>query len=364
MARGTLARIDLGALRRNLQLARAHAGSARVIAPLKADAYGHGLLLAAAALRGADAFAVACLDEALPLREAGYAHPILLLEGVLDASELAVACRYRLDLVVHADWQIELLERERLPRPMSVWLKVDTGMHRLGFAPERVAAVHQRLGRCRNVGAHVRLMTHFSSADNRGDQTTLRQLAVFDAAVAGIAGEQSLANSAALLAWPQTRRQWVRPGILLYGANPFSDGQAAPRLHPAMTLCSRLIAVHRIDAGEPVGYAGTWVAPETMLIGTVAIGYGDGYPRHAPSGTPVLVNGVRTQLIGRVSMDMLSVDLRPLGEQVQVGDEVVLWGEGLPAEEVARHAGTIAYALYCGVGPRVPRVSVATPARD
>lgn len=361
MARGAQLSINPGAMVHNLRVARAYAGSARIVAPIKADAYGHGLLLAAAALRGADAFAVACLEEALPLREAGYAHPILLLEGVFDGAELLQACRYRLDMVIHADWQIRLLERERLPRPVNVWIKVDTGMHRLGFAPDQVVDAFHRLARCRNVASHIRLMTHFACADNRDDATTLRQLAAFDAATADLDGEHSLANSAALLGWPQTHRQWVRPGIMLYGASPFVDQRDAPRLRPAMTLSSRLIAIRRVAAGEAVGYGRSWVASEPSQVGTVALGYGDGYPRHAPSGTPVLVNGIRTQLIGRVSMDMLTVDLGPLGDHVEVGDAVVLWGDGLPAEEVAGHVGTIAYELFCGVGARVPRVTMPAP---
>lgn len=354
MSRDTRAVISAGALRHNLQVARHAARGARILAVIKGNGYGHGLLRVARALSDADAFAVTCLEEAVPLREAGFVHPILLLEGVFEPSELEIASRYRLDLVVHADWQLDLLERHNGSRPLSVWLKVDTGMHRLGFAPELVPRVCERLRACRGVGPHIRYMTHLACADDRENRMTPRQLACFDGALSGLPGERSLANSAGLLGWPEVRADWVRPGIMLYGASPFVDGlEPRPDLRPAMTLCSRLIAINQVPEGDTVGYGATFRCPESMPVGVVAIGYGDGYPRHAGTGTPVLVNGFETRLVGRVSMDMLTVDLRGLEGRVQVGDPVTLWGDGLPIERVADHAGTIAYELLCGVTRRV-----------
>ncbi len=353
MTRDARALISADALRHNLQVAKGVAEQGRVMAVIKANGYGHGLLRAAGALRQADAFGVTCMEEAVPLREAGYAHPILLLEGIFEPAELALACRYRLDLALHSEWQLRLLESARLPRPLSIWLKVDSGMHRLGFQGEQVADAYRRLLECPWVNSHVRFMTHLACADDRRSDVTNRQLACFDSLVEGLEGEHSLANSAGVLGWPATRRDWLRPGVMLYGVNPFVDGMSGEGLRPAMTLKSRLIAINRFRAGESVGYGATWTCPEDMPVGVVAIGYGDGYPRHAVSGTPVLINGLESQLVGRVSMDMLSVDLRGIDEQVEIGDEVTLWGEGLSIERVADKAGTIAYELLCGVTGRV-----------
>ncbi|MFO7858400.1 MAG: alanine racemase [Ectothiorhodospiraceae bacterium] len=354
MTRETRAAISVPALRHNLAVARSYAGASRVMAVVKGDGYGHGLLRVAYALRGADGFAVTCLEEAIPLREAGFAHPILLLEGPYEPDEVQLASRYRLDLVVHSEWQISVLRNARLPRPVNVWLKVDSGMHRLGLRPEQVPQAHARLSASMSVAAHIRLITHLAEADDRESPVTQRQLECFAAGVDGLHGERSVANSAGLLAWPPTRADWVRPGIMLYGATPFdvADPPHTP-LRPVMTLTTRLNAIYEHHEGDAIGYGGTWVCPETMPVGVAAIGYGDGYPRHAPSGTPVLVNGTRTQVIGRVSMDMICIDLRGVPEPVDIGDTVTLWGDGLPAEEVADWAGTIAYELFCTVTRRV-----------
>ncbi|MBA1148399.1 alanine racemase [Ectothiorhodospiraceae bacterium WFHF3C12] len=352
MSRGTLATVDGEALRHNIAVAREMAPAARVVAVVKSNGYGHGLLPVARALwRDADAFAVTCIDEARPLREAGLRHPILLLEGLYEPQEITAVQSLGLDLVIHTAWQLEVLEAVDGPA-VNVWLKVDSGMHRLGFAPAEVAGVHERLRACESVG-DVRLMTHLARADDRGCEYTDFQIRTMETACAGLPGEQCWANSAGTLGWPRTHADWVRPGIMLYGASPFCDGRERPPLRPAMTLESRLVAISQRQRGDLIGYGGTYACPEDMPVGVVAIGYGDGYPRHAGTGTPVLINGQRAQLVGRVSMDMICVDLRRV-PGAAVGDRVVLWGEGLPAEEVADHAGTIAYELFCQVTARVP----------
>lgn len=353
MSRVTRAVIDHAALRHNLAVARAAAAPARVIAVLKADGYGHGLLGVAQALSGADAFAVSCLEEALPLREAGLRQRIVLLEGPFAAADLGVFARRRLDAVIHTDWQVAALEQARLPAPVDVWLKVDTGMGRLGFPPERAAAMAARLQAAPAVGK-LRFMTHLACADDRDDGTTPQQLATLEEALTGLAGERSIANSAGTLGWPEARADWVRPGIMLYGCQPFVDTHPSPELRATMRLEARLIAVNHHRRGDRIGYGGTFVCPEDMPVGVVSIGYGDGYPRHAPNGTPVQVRGRRAGVAGRVSMDMTCIDLRPVPDAA-VGDTVVLWGEEPRVEEVAELCGTIGYELYCQVTPRVQR---------
>ncbi len=323
-------------------------------AAVKAEGYGHGLARVARAL-DADAFAVACIEEALTLREAGVARPILLLEGVLEAAELPLCARHGFDIAVHHPEQARMLEMARLERPVRIWLKIDTGMHRLGLEPETVAVTWRRLRDSPAARPAIGLMSHLARADERDCNYTLRQLQIFETATAGLPGERSLANSAGILGWPPTHFDWVRPGIMLYGASPFVDSLAPDEdLRPVMTLHTRLIAIKRLPRGEPVGYGGTWVCPEDMDVGVAAVGYGDGYPRHAPSGTPVLLDGREAALIGRVSMDMITLDLRRHPE-ARIGDPVVLWGEGLPVERIAQAAGTISYTLLCGVTARVRR---------
>jgi len=353
MTQPTRALIDLSALRHNLQRARQAAPASRIVAVVKADAYGHGAVRVATALDDADAFGVARIEEARTLREAGIARPILLLPGVSSHEELAHARTLDLDLVVHHQSQIEVLERARGGAPRRVWLKVETGMHRLGVEAHAAASAWRRLEACAAVAWPLRLMSHLACADEPGNVDTEAQIARFRALEMYTDAETSLANSAGVLAWPDAHGDWVRPGIMLYGISPFVGGRAEREgLRPVMTLMSRLIAVNRVQAGAAVGYGGTWRAPEEMSVGVVAAGYGDGYPRHAPSGTPVLVGGERVALIGRVSMDMLSVDLRSRPE-ARTGDSVVLWGRELPAEEVAEHVGTIGYELVTRISRRV-----------
>ncbi len=356
MTRPTRAVIDLEALRANLQRAQSAAPGRRIAAVVKADAYGHGLVPVAHALEASvDRFAVACLEEACRLHEAGITRPSLLLEGGFEAAELIEAAALDAAVVVHSEDQLAALECARPSRPIEVWIKIDTGMHRLGWPADEVRAVWQRLRACPQVGGIV-LMTHLASADRPDTARNAVQLDRFRSATQGLETERSMANSAAVLACPEAHGDWIRPGIMLYGASPLADRPASGLgLSPVMDLRSRIIAVRRCRAGDRVGYGGDWVCPEAMPVGVVAIGYGDGYPRHLPTGTPVLVGGRSLPLIGRVSMDMITVDLRARPE-TQTGDEVVLWGEGLPVDEIAARAGTIAYELLCQITPRVPRV--------
>ncbi len=353
MTRAARAFIDISALRHNFRQVRQAAPGCRVLAVVKADAYGHGAARVARALDDADGFAVARLEEGEALRAIGIAKPVLLLSGVSGDEELAAGAKLDLDLVVHHESQIANLERAGLRKPVRVWLKVDTGMHRLGFAPEQVASVWQRLEACPSVGAPICLMTHLARADERDDAGTREQIACFLSLETAGEAETSLANSAGVLGWPESHGDWVRPGIMLYGVSPFAGGRGESQgLRPVMTLTSRLIAVNKRRKGDAIGYGGTWTCPEDMPVGVVAVGYGDGYPRHAPAGTPVLVNDTRVALVGRVSMDLVTVDLRPQ-PAARPGSPVVLWGRGLPAEEVAEHVGSIAYELLSRIAPRV-----------
>lgn len=344
--------INRQAVRNNLQRVRDHAPGKKIMAIIKADAYGHGLLRVARALEGADALGVACLEEARLLREGGITQSIVLLEGPFSTTELTDLRDLGVDTVVHHETQLAMLDRlPRGPR-VRVWLKIDTGMHRLGFPPEEAAAAYRRLMACSQVDSPPRLMTHLACAHQPGDASVSRQLDCFEAVVGELEGERCIANSAGVLAWAATHADWVRPGLMLYGVSPLEGRCAADLgLQPAMTLTTELIAVRRVRAGEGVGYGATWRCPEDMPVGVAAIGYGDGYPRHAVSGTPVLLNGRRVALIGKASMDMLTLDLRTQPE-ARVGDPVTLWGEGLPVEEVARAADTIPYELLCAVRRR------------
>ncbi len=353
MTRPARALIDLRALRHNLSRAQDAAAGAKVMAVIKANAYGHGLLSAARALNGADAFGVARLDEGVALRKAGVESPVVLLSGVESARELKEARDHRLDVVVHSEHQIAMLEvASRNPR-LTAWLKLDTGMHRLGFPLADFPGSHDRLSKCPALTDSMVLMTHLADADVPESERVADQIDLFEKTTRGVSAERSIANSGGLLGWEKARADWVRPGIMLYGISPFNGATGADHgLLPAMTVETRLIAVNRAARGDRIGYGGTYTCEETMPIGVAAIGYGDGYPRHAPSGTPVLVEGVVCSLAGRVSMDLITIDLRA-NPKAKPGHRVVLWGEGLPAEEVADRVGTIAYELVCRMAPRV-----------
>jgi len=345
--------LDMAAIGHNLARVRERAPHSKVMAVIKANAYGHGLLRFARALSDVDAFAVARVDEGVVLREAGVPQRIAVLQGFARREELELHARFDLEPVVHSVLQVELLESMTLEKPVSVWLKLDTGMHRLGLSDEEFEPCYRRLSRCRSVKQPINLMTHLANADVLSDPVTGRQLEVFRSKAKSLPGERSVANSAGLLAWEHARTEWVRPGIALYGASPFPHRTAQEDgLKPVMTLRTRLIAIKHLKAGDAIGYGGDWICPHPTRLGIAAIGYGDGYPRHARSGTPVLVRDRRVPLIGRVSMDMITLDLTDC-PQTEVGDSVTLWGEGLPVEEIARHASTIPYALLCGVMPRV-----------
>lgn len=355
MTRPLQARIDLSALKHNLGVARGHAPQSRVMAVIKANGYGHGMLRVAQAIEAADGFAVLNVDEGVALRGAGFNQTILLLEGFFSADELPTVAEYRLASVIHCQEQIEMLEMAGLPVKLDVFLKLNSGMNRLGFRPENFSAALQRLQTSRAVG-RITLMTHFSCADEA--QGIATQLACFDSLAAGQDAARSLANSAAILRYPAAHGDWVRPGIMLYGASPFADRCAASLdLKPAMTLISAIIGVQELQAGEAVGYGAAFRAHQPTRVGIVACGYADGYPRHAPTGTPVRVNGQRCRTLGRVSMDMLCVDLTNVSD-AGIGSPVVLWGKGLPVEDVAAAAGTISYELLCALAPRVPVIEV------
>jgi alanine racemase len=353
MSRPARVIIDLAALQHNFSSVRALAPASKVIAVVKADAYGHGLIRIARALPHADAFGVACLEEAVELREAGIRQAIILLEGPYAAAELHDIDRLQLDMVVHHADQIVMLEQYKAQTPIKIWMKVDSGMHRLGFDLGDVKRSHDRLQACTAVHPEINLMTHMANASNPQSPMTQTQLDRFNETCAGMTGARSIANSASLLAWPQTHADYVRPGLMLYGVSPMDGGTASDHgLKPVMSLQSTLISVRHVGKGEPVGYGADWFCPEAMPVGIVATGYGDGFPRHGRTGTPIMINGKRAQIIGNPSMDMITVDLRNV-PGAKTGDPVELWGKSLPVEEVARHASTIPYELLCAVHKRL-----------
>lgn len=352
--------LNLDAVQHNLSKVRNCAPGAKVMAVIKANGYGHGLLRIAEALQHVDAFAVARVDEGIRLRKAGFKNRIAVLEGFTCAEELDELLHYQLDAVVHSLIQLEILEAGTQPSACAVWLKLDTGMNRLGFNTKEFSSVYQRLNQCPLVKQPINLMTHFACADDFSDDKTQKQISLFNEAVADLSGECSMANSAGILGWEQSLSDWVRPGIMLYGISPFPDSIGRQLgLRPVMELHSRLIAVKQITASDTVGYGGSWICEKPTTLGIVAIGYGDGYPRYAKVGTPVLVNGQRVPLIGRVSMDMMTVDLGT-ETYAKPGDPVILWGDDLPVEEIACWADTIPYTLVCGVTQRVQLLEKTT----
>ncbi|ROU13807.1 alanine racemase [Kluyvera ascorbata] len=356
MSRPVLATIDLQALKQNLGIVRRAAGGARVWSVVKANAYGHGLDRIWNALRETDGFAMLNLEEAILLRERGWKGPILLLEGFFHADELELFDKYRLTTSVHSNWQIKALQNARLHAPIDIYLKVNSGMNRLGFAPERIHTVWQQLRGISNVGA-MTLMSHF--AQSKLTDGVAEPMQRIEQAAEGLECPRSLANSAATLWHPETHFDWVRPGIVLYGASPSGQWQdiANTGLKPVMSLSSQIIGIQNLKPGDAVGYGSRYRANEEQRIGIVACGYADGYPRIAANGTPVLVDGIRTGTVGAISMDMLAVDLTPC-PQAGIGTAVELWGQEIKIDEVAASAGTVGYELMCALAPRVPVVTV------
>lgn len=357
MSRPTFKTIDLAALRHNLDRIHTLVPGRSVIAMVKANAYGHGITQIGNALPTAEALGVASLDEGLLLRESGVKQPIVLMEGLFSADELAIAEQHQFTLVVHHLPHVEILENAVVKHPFPIWLKINTGMHRLGIPMEQLNGIYQRLMATPAVKKPIGLMTHFAEADLLDSQATVRQIELFNQMTASLPGPRSLSNSAGILAWPDAHADWVRPGLMLYGASPLPNKTGLDHgLLPVMTLSSQIIAISSVPKGGKVGYGGNWEAPEALKVGVVGVGYGDGYPQFAKSGTPVLVNNVECSLVGRVSMDMLTVDLRHQ-PHAKIGDPVVLWGKGLPVERVARNSNTSAYELLTRMTPR-PKVEV------
>ncbi|HZV62771.1 MAG TPA: alanine racemase [Methylophilaceae bacterium] len=349
--RPILATINLEALRHNLKVAAACAPQSRIMAVVKANGYGHGVLNVAKALKEADGFAVLNIEEAISLRQNGWRRAILLLEGVFDADELELASQHAISLVVHNTFQLELLEKAALKQPVSVFAKLNTGMNRLGFAPAEYRKTVERLVASPNVG-EVTLMTHFATADE--PLGIEKPYQIFQNATNDMPYPVSMANSAAILRYPHTHADWVRPGIMLYGASPVAGTPASTfQLRPVMSLRSHVIAVQHVKVGESVGYGCTFTAARDSRVAVVACGYADGYPRHAPNGTPIHIAGEATQTVGRVSMDMLFADITDI-PQANVGSPVELWGEQNPVDSVAEAAGTVGYELLCALAPRVP----------
>lgn len=363
MPRPALMTIDLDAIRHNLSIAKKCCPLSKIVAVLKANAYGHGAVEVAFAIQDrVEMFAVSSIEEAMQLREAGLKARILLLEGCFSASELILAARHDFAVVFHSEYQINALEKQTLPQTIEAWLKIDTGMHRLGTYASAGLRLFERLKCSEKTKPQVTLMTHMASADLLDEPYTKDQLAIFEQVrkqiieFGGSMLPTSIGNSGTIMAWPEGMSDYIRPGIMLYGLSPFAESHAiADKLKPAMSLESEIIAIRHIVKGDRVGYGSSWQAERDSRIATVAIGYGDGYPRNAKSGTPVLVRGQRCYLAGRVSMDMLSIDITHVPE-VRIGDKVNLWGASLKADEVASWADTIGYELVTRMPLRVPKI--------
>lgn len=362
MPRPLVASIDIAALQGNLAVAKSCALNSKVLAVVKANAYGHGLERGMRGFAAADGLALIELDAAMRLRELGWKKAIMLLEGFFEPADLTVVRDYQLEVTIHCIEQIEMLEQFKADFSVDVHLKMNSGMNRLGFRPEAYRAAHARL-RAIPAVRNIILMTHFANAEQSGNTRlpVQEQMRRFLEATDGIAGARSFSNSAADLMYPAVAADWVRPGVMLYGGTPGAKTAKEFGLKPAMTLTSTIIGMQNVVAGDAVGYGSHFVAERPMTIGVVACGYADGYPRHAPTGTPVLVNGIRTRLIGSVSMDMFTVDLTPIAD-ARVGSPVTLWGDGLPIDDVAQAAGTIGYELMCALAPRVKVVELDSQA--
>jgi alanine racemase len=354
--RPTRVEIDLSALLQNLTQVKAFAPKSKILAIIKANGYGHGIIRVASQLSSADGFGVASIDEAILLRQNGFLHKIILLEGLFGEQELELVIQHRLEVVVHSFYQLEWLESVSSSKisQITVWIKIDTGMHRLGFLGEELVELKARIAKLKNL-ANINWLSHFSSADSSVDFTQ-QQIKKFAELTARVTGEKSLANSAAIERFAESHLDWVRPGIMLYGVG--GHKQSVPNFKPVMTFCSQIISLKWLERGDSVGYDNTWSADKKTLIAIVAVGYGDGYPRHAETGTPVFISGQILPLVGRVSMDMINVDVTLIADKVFIGSEVILWGKNLPVAKVAKFASTISYELLCGITERVPKIEV------
>lgn len=349
MKRSARAIIDTTALQHNFARCRQAAPNSLAMAVIKANAYGHNMLKVAETLNHANGFAVSCLQEALDLRQARFIHPILVLQGFQNAQGMKAMAEHRLRAVIHERFQLELLDSAPPSIKLDVAIKLDTGMHRLGFPIEQARTLFERLSKHPNVKPTPWLMTHMACADEIGNAHTQQQIALFEKYTDGLKAPLSMGNSAGILGWPQTHVTWVRPGIMLYGSSPFAHGNAKrDGLEAAMTFTAPIISIHTIPKGESIGYGSTWTCPDDTRTGVVACGYADGYPRHAPTGTPIWVNGKETRLLGRVSMDMIVIDLTAI--EARVGDIVELWGKHVAVDRVAEACGTISYELLCNAG--------------
>ena len=359
-----VATINLTALKHNFSLVKKAAPSQFICSMIKSNGYGHGLLRVAKILSKADAFGVSCIEEAMILREAGIQTPIVVMSGFGNERELLKFVRYHLTAVIHQADQVRLLEIHHLASPLFIWLKIDSGMRRLGFSTGEIPSIYERLQKSISVQKPIGLMTHLADADNIDRAFTESQINQFLTITKKMEGPKSIVNSAGLFSYPNALVDWVRPGILLYGISPFSSESGIERnLRPVMTLSSIIVAIKQCRKDDAVGYGCAWRCPETMPIGIVEIGYGDGYPRHAPNGTPTLLNEKVCPLIGRVSMDMIAIDLRSRPDS-RIGDKVILWGNGLPVERIAEKAGTIGYELLCGITQRVHFIKVEDESND
>lgn len=355
--RPTRVEINLTALAQNLAQVKVFVPKSKILAIIKANGYGHGLIRVAKQLTAADGFGVASIDEAILLRQNGFLHPIILLEGVFSEQEMPLVVLHRLELVIHSFYQLEWLEDLILINKnlqLTIWIKIDTGMHRLGFKPEQITELQAKIVKLNN-SISINWLSHFSSSDSCVSFTQ-QQMDLFNSLTKNSVGEKSLANSAAIERFPKSHLDWVRPGIMLYGAGKHQ--QLIPSFKPVMSFYSQIIALKWIKKSDTVGYNNTWMADKNTFIAIVAVGYGDGYPRHAKSGTPVLIANQLVPLVGAVSMDMISVDVTKIAKEVFIGAEVTLWGKGLPVDTIADYADTISYELLCGITQRVPKIEV------
>ena len=359
MSRPAQAIVDLAALRHNYQVAVRQSDNAQAVAVIKANAYGHGAIEIAQALEPlAPAFAVAAVEEALQLRHAGIEKPILLLEGPFTSQDIQIAAEYDFWLMICDPSQVDMVVATVTEKPLNIWLKADSGMHRMGLGDDHFRSAYHTLQALPHVQREIVLATHFACADQPDNDFTATQIAAFHGMTEGLNAPVSMSNSAAILGWEASHGEFHRPGIMLYGANPFVDGHPeGDQLQAVMTLKSGVIGVRDVQAGDTVGYTQSWVAQRPSKIATVAMGYGDGYPRQAPSGTPVIINGQRATIVGCVSMDMITLDVTDVGP-VQVGDEVIFWGAELSLNEVAAWAGTISYELITRMPMRTPRIYI------